>query len=521
LITFGGASATNVLVSSATTITATTPAHAAGAVDVVITNGDGSQQSSTGAYTYTCTAPATPIASAATNVLSTSLTTNWASSSGATSYRLDVSADNTFSSFVTGYNDLNVGNVLTYRVTGLACSTAYYYRVRAVSSCGTSVSSGTITTATAISVPVAIAATGATQSQFTANWNATTEAASYRLDVSTDNTFSSMVTGYNNLNVGNVTTYNITGLICNTSYYYRVRAVNGCGTSGNSNTISISTLSATAPAIGQSYQGGYVVYILQSGDAGYVAGKIKGLIVTTSNLTYGLPWGCEGTSIATSTAIGTGAANTSLIISQCTSTGIAARECDNLVQNDYCDWYLPSKEELGKLYPCRVNIGLTTGYKVYYWSSSESSANGASVLDTETGTFSGFSKRAARPEFETVVYLRAVRTFCYPDCSAPAEAVTATVTTSGATAVTSISSLLGGSVTSEGNSGVHERGLCWSTSPNPNVSNSKIINGFGIGSYSYSLQGLTPGTTYYVRAFATNYKGTSYGNQISFTTLAP
>lgn len=53
LITFGGSSATNVLVTSSTTITATTPAHAAGAVDVVITKGDGNQQSVTGAYTYT------------------------------------------------------------------------------------------------------------------------------------------------------------------------------------------------------------------------------------------------------------------------------------------------------------------------------------------------------------------------------------------------------------------------------------------------------------------------------------
>ena len=87
--------------------------------------------------------------------------------------------------------------------------------------------------------PIATAASNNTFTSFNANWGATdTTTIAYYLDVSTDVSFASFVSGYNNLNVGNVTTYNITGLIPNICYSYRVRASNNSGTSLNSNTIS-------------------------------------------------------------------------------------------------------------------------------------------------------------------------------------------------------------------------------------------------------------------------------------------
>ena len=95
--------------------------------------------------------------------------------------------------------------------------------------------------------PVSAAGSGATCSQITAHWAASAGATSYRLDVSTVNTFVSYVAGYQDRNVGNVTSYNVTGLAAGNNYYYRVRAVNFCGTSGNSLTITYATLPA-APA---------------------------------------------------------------------------------------------------------------------------------------------------------------------------------------------------------------------------------------------------------------------------------
>ncbi|MBC7487715.1 MAG: fibronectin type III domain-containing protein, partial [Cytophagaceae bacterium] len=92
---------------------------------------------------------------------------------------------------------------------------------------------------TPLAVPTALMPTPAANcTQFNANWNTIINASGYYLDVSTDPAFSSFVSGFNNLNVGNVITYVVTGLTAGTNYYYRVRAYNtGCGlTSGNSNT---------------------------------------------------------------------------------------------------------------------------------------------------------------------------------------------------------------------------------------------------------------------------------------------
>lgn len=79
----------------------------------------------------------------------------------------------------------------------------------------------------------------------------------------------------------------------------------------------------------------------------------------------------------------------------------------------------------------------------------------------------------------------------------------------------------GGDVTSDGGESVTARGICWSTSPNPTIADFKTVDGSGTGSFASSLSGLSIGTTYYVRAYATNASGTSYGNEQSFTTNMP
>jgi phosphodiesterase/alkaline phosphatase D-like protein len=188
------------------------------------------------------TVPLAPTAKAATSVTTTSFTANWSSVSGATSYRLDVSTNSTFSSYLTGYQNLSLGNVISRSVSGLTAGKTYFYRVRAHDSGGTSVNSNVISVATVPLAPTAKAATSVTTTSFTANWSSVSGATSYRLDVSTSSTFSSYLTGYQNLSLGNVTSRSVTGLITKTTYFYRVRAHDSGGTSVNSNVISVKTL---------------------------------------------------------------------------------------------------------------------------------------------------------------------------------------------------------------------------------------------------------------------------------------
>lgn len=81
--------------------------------------------------------------------------------------------------------------------------------------------------------------------------------------------------------------------------------------------------------------------------------------------------------------------------------------------------------------------------------------------------------------------------------------------------------IVNGNVTDDGGKTVTSRGICYSTSPYPTIGGNRQSSGSGTGSFSVQLTGLTPGTTYYARAYATNSVGTSYGTQISFTTIPP
>src|SRR6266446_4080696 len=99
----------------------------------------------------------------------------------------------------------------------------------------------TATPAATPPAPRALKATNVTATSFTANWRAVNGATGYRLDVATDSSFVNFVPGYQDLDVGNTTSYNVTGLAARTIYYYRVRAYNGSDTSPNSNVIQVKT----------------------------------------------------------------------------------------------------------------------------------------------------------------------------------------------------------------------------------------------------------------------------------------
>jgi uncharacterized protein (TIGR02145 family) len=93
------------------------------------------------------------------------------------------------------------------------------------------------------------------------------------------------------------------------------------------------------------------------------------------------------------------------------------------------------------------------------------------------------------------------------------------LTTATSSSITTTTATLGGNVTIDGGATVTARGICWSTTANPTTAlTTKTLNGTGVGSFTSNITGLTANTTYYVRAYATNSLGTSYGNQQIFTT---
>ncbi len=195
------------------------------------------------------TFPSPPVGSAATMVTQTGFVANWNYAVGASGYRLDVSTNSAFATFVDGYNDTDVANVISYPVSGLSAGVTYYYRIRAYNNGGTSANSvPSITQTTVPPAPIATPATTITQSGFKAVWNAANGAASYLLDVAVDSGFTTLLLTYSSLDVKNVTSYTVSGLDPGTTYYYRLRAVNNGGTSPNSNVVSQATMATPVAA---------------------------------------------------------------------------------------------------------------------------------------------------------------------------------------------------------------------------------------------------------------------------------
>jgi hypothetical protein len=96
--------------------------------------------------------------------------------------------------------------------------------------------------------------------------------------------------------------------------------------------------------------------------------------------------------------------------------------------------------------------------------------------------------------------------------------ITSTLTTATTSASSSTTAVSGGNITSDGGSIVSVRGVCWNTATSPTLANSFTTDGTGMGNFVSNLSGLNTGTTYYIRAYATNANGTSYGNEITITT---
>lgn len=116
------------------------------------------------------------------------------------------------------------------------------------------------------------------------------------------------------------------------------------------------------------------------------------------------------------------------------------------------------------------------------------------------------------------VFLLAAMLLTVHSCKKDDEKDPPVVTTREVTQITASGAASGGTVMSDGGSAIEARGVVWSTNPNPTISDSKTNDNPGVGHFTSLITGLTPDTKYYVRAYATNEAGTSYGDQLEFTT---
>jgi len=437
--------------------------------------------------------------------------------------------------------DGTTSGTFTSSIIGLTAGTTYYVRAYAINAIGTGYATAQsfTTLSTASNNPVLASTTSATS--ITANsailgGNVTEEGAT---QVSVRGLVYGTTTGSSTFSItvgsgGGTFTSTLTGLSQGTTYFVRSFATNVQGTSYGTET---SFTTQTTPTV--SVTATPTSITTTSAVGGGTIGSTGGATITTS----GLVWDASiNPTIALATKTTDGA-----------TTGTFTSSITGLTQGATYHVRAYATNYLGTTYGPDITFttltlptvsatatisaitgttatgggtitsdgGATVTTRGVVWGTTTGSSTFSATSGTGTGSYlsnlSGLTPA-------TIYYVRAfatnsVGTVYGPETSFTSTATAPIISTIAASSITQNSASSGGTITSNGGSTITASGICWSTSATPTIANSKTTDGTTSGTFTSSMTGLALGTTYYVRAYATNAIGTGYGAAQSFTTL--
>jgi hypothetical protein len=428
----------------------------------------------------------------------------------------------------------------TSSMTNLTPGTLYYVRSYATNSVGTNYGAQTSfttlntptisATASAISITSSTATIGGT---ITADGGATVTARGVVYGTTTGSATFSVTSG-----TGNGTyTIGLTGLTPATTYFARSFATNSVGTvygtETNFTTIAVEpTVSATAAAAsitGSSATSGGTI----SSNGGATV-TVSGIIwSTTSTPTIGLSTKTtNGALTGTYTSSITGLAPATLYYVRAYATNIIGTAygpqsnfttlaiAPTISATASATSITSSTATIGGTITSDGGAAVTSRGVVYGISSGSATFSVTSGTGTGTYTIGLTGLSPATTYYVRSFATNSVGTVYGTETNFTTNAIAPTLTTTAASSITKYAASAGGTITSNGGSAITVSGICWSTTATPTTSDTKTTDGTTSGTFTSSITGLTAGTTYYVRAYATNAIGTSYATAQSFTTLS-
>ena len=429
----------------------------------------------------------------------------------------------------------------TVNMTGLVANTTYYVRAYAKNSAGTNYGGErSFTTGSNLPTVTTSAASNITSTSVKAGGNVTDQGASAVTErgvcwsTSANPTISGSHQAASSGGTGSFTV-NITGLTSSTTYHVRAYAKNGQGTSYGSDVTF--TTSAVKPTVTTASVSNVTQTTATGGGCvtsnGGATVTERGVCWSTNhNPTVSNSHATSGTGTGSYTVNMTGlTANTIYYVrayaknSAGTSYGSerSFTTASNLptVTTSTPSNITSSSAKVGGNVTSQGASAVTE--RGVCWSTSANPTISGSHQAASSGGTGSFTVNISDLAFGTTYHVRAYAKNSFgtsygSDVTFTTSAVAPTVTTASISNITHSSATGGGCVTSSGGASVTERGICWSTSHNPTISGSHAASGTGTGSYTVNMTGLTANTIYYVRAYAKNSAGTSYGSERSFTT---